>query len=117
MAKRTRPEGTTPGKKGKKPPSAARVAAMAAVEAAAKGSPERSLAYAALKALKFREIVVPRVNRALKMLDGIEKMSNTAAYKWEPDHGAKIAKALDAAVNRIAVKLSGAKVERESFSL
>lgn len=115
MAKRER--SATPGKKGKKPPSPARIAAMAAVEAAPKGSQERTTAYAALKALKFREIVVPRVNRALKMLEGIEKMSNTAAYKWEPDQGAKIAKALSNAVDRIAVKLSGAKVEREAFTL
>lgn len=118
------------GKKGKKPASPARVAAEATVATAQKAndaakSPQEKLLAAsqlttarkALKALKFKEIVVPRVNRALKMLEGIEKMANPAAYAWDIEQGKKVAAALTDATDRIADKLAGKGVTKEAFSL
>lgn len=118
------------GKRGKKPPSAARVAAEAAVEQAqkaadaAKSSQEKLVAATALKAkrdelksLKFCEIVVPRVSRALKILEGVEKMANPNAYKWTPDQAGKITKALTQAVTTIENRLIKKGDQRQAFSL
>lgn len=108
---------STPAKKkGKRPPSAARVAAIAAVDNA-KSDQEKTLARTTLKLLAFKEVVTPRVRRVLKLMDNIEKMASSGSYKWDPADGAKIAKALSGAADRIALKLSGAKAQAEEFSI
>lgn len=106
-------------KKGKKPASAARVAAMAAVDAAEKnGSPaEKLAARTALKQIRFREIVVPRVNRTLKALDMLQKMGRASNYKWDAEQGLKIAKAIQAKAEAVHKVYTGAESKPEAFTL
>lgn len=102
--------------KGKKPLSAARVAAMKAVEAA-KSEQEKTAARTVLKQVRFKEIVVPRVNRTLKALDGVLKMGRASSYKWDAEQGAKIAKAIAAKADALVKVYTGVESKPESFTL
>lgn len=80
-------------KKGKKPMSPARVAAMKAVEVA-KSEQEKTKARTELKQIRFQEIVVPRVKRTLKAIRMLGKMGKSSGYKWNAEQGQKIANAI-----------------------
>lgn len=109
-------------KKAKKPPSAKRVAAMAAVETAAKAldaakSPqEKTVAESALKAardelklLKFVEVGQPRIRRAIDVMRQLENVANRAQYKWTDEQALKATKALTEALRKVTDKLAGNK--------
>jgi hypothetical protein len=107
-------------KKTKKGYSPARIQAMALMkEAEARGNAdEKALARGSLKALKFKEIVVPRVNRTLAQLNGISKLANRSAYAWDAEQAEKIAHALTVATAKAIDKLTRVgKAEVEKFSL
>lgn len=117
-------------KRAKKPPSAARLAAMAAVEVAvkqheaAKSPQEKTLAESrlkdardALKSLKFTEIAAPRIRRAIDVLRQLENVANPNAYKWTNEQAEKAAAALQTALGRFEGKLFGVKKkDAEKFS-
>lgn len=103
-------------KKGKKPASDARKAAMAAVEAA-KSDQEKTAARTVLKQVRFREIVVPRVNKVLKALDNITKMGRASNYKWDAEQGAKVAKAIQSRSDALVKVFTGVETKGEDFSL
>lgn len=103
-------------KKGKKVLSAARVAAMKAVEAA-KSDQEKTAARATLKQIRFREVVVPRVNRTLKALDMLRKMGAASNYKWDAEQGSKIAKAIAAKADAVVKVYTGVESKPEAFTL
>lgn len=117
------------GKRAKKPPSAARVGAMAAVEAAQKGvdaakSPqEKTVAEAklksardVLKALKFTEIGAPRIRRAINVMRQLENIANPNAYAWTPEQATKAVNALSAAFDGVKAKLLKVKANKEEFN-
>lgn len=103
-------------KKGKKAPTPARVAAMAAVEAA-KSEQEKRVANGALKSLRFTEIVVPRVKRTLKALDMLQKMGRASNYKWTAEQGEKIAKAIAAKADALVKTYTGKEAQPDTFEL
>lgn len=102
--------------KAKKGLSAARVAAMAAVDTAGSDQ-EKLVARQHLKSLKFKEIVVPRVNRAIAQLNGISKLANRSAYSWDDQQAEKITLALSTATAATVKKLTNANGTVEKFSL
>lgn len=114
------PNQSTAAKPAKKPrkvtQSPARIAAEAALKAA-KSDQEKAAARGHVKVLRFREITVPRVNKALKTLGQIERMANRAAYTWTDEEAAKVTQALKGAVDKIAAKFNGAAKTLESFTL
>lgn len=108
-------------KRGKKPASQKRQEAEAAyLRAKDEGNDAAtSVARQAVKVIRFKEVVVPRVQKALKVLGQIEKMGNRAVYSWTPEEAEKICRALQTAVITIEQRFSSsaAKEEKESFSL
>jgi len=120
---------TGKGKRAKKPPSAARIGAMAAVDAAqkaydvAKSEQEKTVAGSklkaardTLKALKFTEIGAPRIRRAIGVMRQLENVANPNAYAWTEDQAQKAVKALTEALEGVKAKLLKIKGKREEFS-
>lgn len=103
-------------KKRNRPQSAKRVAAELAYKAA-KSEQEKAAARGAVKIVRFQEIVVPRVNRALAVLDGIAKMANRNAYTWSDEEAAKICAAINGRAKIITDKFNAEKAKKEVFSL
>jgi hypothetical protein len=99
-----------------KPMSPQRKAAEDAY-ANAKSDQEKTVARDNVKIIRFTDIVVPRVKRALNVLNNVERMANRNAYTWTPEQAAKIIKSLQQKVDAIAIKLSGAKAAAEEFTL
>ena len=58
-----------------------------------------------LKAIKFTEIVPPRVVRIAQALNTLTKMANRSAYQWTPEQADRIIKTLDAKVAALKGKL------------
>lgn len=105
--------------KGKKRPrvvSDVRKAAESAL-ANAKSDQEKSLARAQVKIVRFKEIVVPRVNRALSILGQIEKMTNPNAYTWSDEEAQKILQALAQRLQGLADRFARSKKAKETFTL
>jgi hypothetical protein len=113
---------TSKPKKAKKPPSAKRLAAVAAVDMAvkkleaAKSPQEKQVAESAvtaarneLKLLKFVEIGQPRIRRAIDVLRQLENVANRNAYKWTDEQALKASKALTDALRKVTDKLAGNK--------
>lgn len=100
----------------KKPPSARRTGAMAAVEAA-KSEQEKKVALAHLKIVRFEELIVPRVRRAVKALDVIGNLANRGAYTWTDEQSAKVVSAINAAAKRLVDKFTGEKQKKEEFNI
>jgi len=115
-------------KRPKKLPTPARAAAMKAVEIAVKAndaakSPQEKkvagealkVARDALKALKFVEIGVPRIKRAINVMRQLENLANPNAYLWTPEQAAKTITHLHEAFEGLKAKLnktkSGAKAD------
>lgn len=83
----------------------------------AKSDQEKTVARAKVKALRFTDIVVPRVKGVINGLRRVENMANRAAYSWTDEQAEKIITALEGAVAKVTSKLRGAKKEVDSFSL
>lgn len=126
--------GQTPAKakRAKKPPSAKRVAAEAAVAEcvkradAAKSPQEKTVAESALKAartelktLKFKEIASPRLKRAVNIMRQLENVANPNAYTWDEEQADKIIDKLEAALASLTGKLRRTKkaAAEEDYSL
>jgi hypothetical protein len=103
----------------KKGLSAARVAAMDLLKQAEDlgNADEKALARASLKALKFKEIVVPRVNRAIAQLKSIGKLANRSAYAWDHEQADKIVEAINAAAMSTIDRFTEADKNKGAFSL
>lgn len=83
----------------------------------AKSDQEKTAARGAVKVIRFREIVVPRVNRVLQQLSRLEKMANRSAYTWTEEEASKIVTALTKKLQAIHGKFTGSKSEKDSFAL
>jgi hypothetical protein len=101
-----------------KPKSGSRINAEKAFELAqkaadaAKSDQEKAVANSrlvmtrnALKAIKFTEIVPPRVVRIAKALNTLTKMANRSAYQWTPEQAEKVIKTLESKVAALKGKL------------
>lgn len=104
------------GKKRERKVSDVRKAAESAL-ANAKSDQEKSLARSHVKVVRFQEIVVPRVNRALSILGQIEKMTNPNAYTWTDDQAQKILQALAQRLQALADRFARSKKAKETFTL
>lgn len=102
----------TAKKKGKKPPSARRLAAQSQVEAA-KSDQEKTVARAHLKIVRFDELATPRVRRALKALDTIANLANRSAYTYTDEQAKRIEAHLITRVNAVIGKFKGEKAKTE----
>lgn len=110
------PAATNKPKKARKPPSAARVAAMKAVDDA-KSDQEKTVARANLKLLRFKELGTKRLNRWIAGCDGLMNLSNRAAYQWTPDQAEKIVKTVRARADKIIGAFTGQPQARETIEL
>lgn len=99
-------------KKGKRPPSARRLAAQSQVDAA-KSDQEKAVARSHLKIVRFDELATPRVRRALKALDTIGNLANRGAYTYTDEQAARIEKHLINRVTAIIGKFKGEKAKTE----
>lgn len=99
-------------KKGKRPPSARRLAAQAQVDAA-KSEQEKTLARSHLKIVRFDELATPRVRRALKCLDAVANLANRAAYTYTDEQVKRIEKHLTERLAATLGKFKGEKAKQE----
>lgn len=104
-----------PPKKKTPTKSAARVSAELALQRASEQ--EKSIARQALKSIKFKELARARVRRALKVLDGIEKLASRAAYSWTEQEAEKVLSALTARMNSVINRFAGQKTKDAEFDL
>jgi hypothetical protein len=117
MADTKKQEQAQKARKARKPPSAERVAAEAAVKNA-KSDQEKLVARAHLKTLRFKEIAPKRVRRALKALDAVTILANRSNYLSEPAQREKILKTLRERFGKFATAFDDtANKEPEEFTL
>jgi hypothetical protein len=115
-------QGAGKARKAKKPPSPARLQAMAAVDQAkkayeaAKSPQEKTVAEEklrqtteALKVLRFNEIGTARIKRALNVLRQLENIASPASYSWTEAQAKQAVTALENGVKRVADKLARVK--------
>lgn len=103
-------------KKVRKPPSARRVAAEQAVEAA-KSDQEKAVARSALKIVRFDELATPRVRRAIKAIRAIENLANPGAYTHTAEQRANIEKHITNAVSSMLNKFKGIKAAVDEIKI
>jgi hypothetical protein len=103
-------------KKGKRPPSARRLAAQSQVDAA-KSDQEKTVARSHLKIVRFDELATPRVRRALKALDTIANLANRSAYTYTDEQAKKIEQHLMTRVAAVIGKFKGEKAKTEEITI
>lgn len=100
-----------------RPKSDARIHAEELVKSAA-GEQEKRVAVQTLKNVKFRELIVPRVNVALNALEKLGAAAKPTAYHWTDDEAQAIADALVSGTNDAIRKLfDKEQVKKAKFSL
>lgn len=94
--------------------SNARAAAELGLKNAASDQ-EKTVARNVLKGVKFKELGRARVRRALKALDGIEKLASKAAYSWTEQEAEQLLGALTKRVQNVINRFAGQKTKEEDF--
>lgn len=116
-------------KKAKKPPSQARLAAIAAYDKAraqrdrAKSDQEKSVANSEVKrtrtelnTLRFNEIAPKRMDAAASVFKRLEALTNANQYGFSPAQADKVVATLERRVSKIKQLFSGNKETTDKFA-